>query len=65
MKLSKINGKLEDALILLGEEVEPQSWPEEPEPPAVLKADINEDGVVDFQDFAVLTDHWLESSEIE
>jgi len=60
---------LENSLALLDCEVEPQNWPdEEPQEQvdeAVKRADINEDGIVDFYDFAILMEHWLESYETE
>jgi hypothetical protein len=58
-------GRLEDALVLLGYEVAPQSWPEEPGGinKGVIQADINADGTVDFHDLAFLMNHWLDSYE--
>ncbi len=65
--LQKSISKLEDSLILLGCEVQPQSWPEPQEQAdmALIRADINEDGGVDFLDFAILMEHWLKSYEAE
>ncbi len=57
--------KLENALVLLGQEVEQQSWPEGPNETNeyVIQADINVDGTVDFHDMALLMNSWLGSYE--
>jgi len=65
--LRRTIGKLEDALALLGCEVEPQSWPEPHTEvdDAIIRADINQDGVVNFEDIAILTEYWLKSYQVE
>ncbi|MHC4457062.1 MAG: LamG domain-containing protein [Planctomycetota bacterium] len=58
--------ELEDSLSLLGCEVEPRSWTEpEEENEAVIRADINADGVIDFRDFTILSEHWLKGYKSE
>ena len=52
--------KLNDALDALG--IDPTSWHQSEIEEEIIRADINADGVVDFRDFTILTEHWLESS---
>jgi hypothetical protein len=54
--------RLENALILLDQEVEPQSWPDDINE-HIIQADINVDGKVDLRDMALLMDSWLGSYE--
>ncbi|MHC4456456.1 MAG: hypothetical protein ACYS0I_05070 [Planctomycetota bacterium] len=61
--LKKTIRRLEDALDVLGWEQEPQICPKGPLPEPLPGADINKDGVVDFQDFSVLAETWLKSSQ--
>ncbi|MHC4455658.1 MAG: LamG domain-containing protein [Planctomycetota bacterium] len=55
---------LEDSLRILGNEVDAnrQSAPQSGEEAAVISADINGDGVVDFGDFNILSEQWLKSN---
>jgi len=62
-ELEKSVRKLESALGNLNCEVEPQSWPMVQVMSEVRKADVNKDGVVDFDDLGIISQHWLESSE--
>ena len=52
--------KLNDALDAL--DIDPTSWHQSEIEEEIIRADINADGVVDFRDFTILTEHWLESS---
>jgi len=51
--------KLNDALDALG--IDPTSWHQSEIEEEIIRADINADGVVDFRDFTILTEHWLKS----
>jgi len=42
--------------------IDPTSWHQSEIEEEIIRADINADGVVDFRDFTILTEHWLESS---
>jgi len=59
--LEKSIKKLQDSLIVLRCEVETQS-PAQPDSGAeqpVIRADTNEDGIIDFRDFAIMANHWV------
>ena len=62
--LRKSINRLEDLLLWLGSDIEPQEWLTS-EQESLIRADINADGVVDFRDLAKLMNHWLESYEVE
>jgi len=55
-------GKLEDALTVLDIEIPPDNPPVPPGPETIMMADINVDGVVDLQDFAVMANQWLSAA---
>ncbi len=56
--------RLEDLLLWLGSNIEPHELPVEPGE-GFIRADINADGVVNFHDLNILTEHWLKSYEAE
>jgi hypothetical protein len=48
----------------LDSDVQPHIQPEEPVLNSSIQADINGDRIIDFRDFAILSNNWLNSYQI-
>lgn len=56
---------LEEALLTLDCEVEEHNQPVGLEADHPIRADLNGDRIIDYQDFLILSEHWLSTYEIE